>query len=670
MDHDNIDAQSIGDSMEGVEDCSDPFDDRNLIANVHHDPHQHVAHAGTSRDHFFETSGHSDVVHGGALLNELQGEESADLLSNDDMTNQNKTISSDGESMDTNANSEANENVTVETSGYGANDRRGILLEDWEDQEATIINSDEDVGIDDDNASCNSSSDEGGTNKNAAYYFKHREDSLYAGCQLTVLQVAFTLLSFKLQLHLSNVAMEKLCWLLAKVLLPADNHMPHSLYHLHKLCGVESSIEAQRHCCWKDHYVWPYLSKNKWKGHKDDKCPKCGENRFVNRRGDRSSYGGLKPAKVLYYFGLEQCIKHLHSLPMWNAARAQVDRNVNTDECKTLFGSKYSQLLNTRLGNKLCDARMGLYEIATDWFSFFTDQRQKYTTGLFLLRAIDLLDKFRQKRMFHVPLLIVPGPRQPKTVKAYVGLIVEDFMNCLCQGINVERVTFSQQERGSVNIERTSTQHWPILASWVGDNPARQKVGEFRGHGAKRACAYCWMEGQYIQGNEHAKGKMVYLGYSQKILVAPETIPTRDLHRPLRLNVGDQIGLKSTVEMVKAGEMATPSDDLEKEVWDANRAGCNGLSAVARLPYTDYKDIWALGVAHILLLGVVADFMKLIFSKAKRGRQYDYVISHDSRRIIRHRLTNIKLPAGRPKPLCIVEQRGNFDMSQWWMHVK
>ena len=91
----------------------------------------------------------------------------------------------------------------------------------------------------------------------------------------------------------------------------------------------------------------------------------------------------LSPVKIMQYFGLERCIKHLHSLPEWNKARGQMCRDVNQTICTSFFGTKASKLLNERLGHSLHQPHIGIYEIGTDWFSFFSDKRKRCTTGVF-----------------------------------------------------------------------------------------------------------------------------------------------------------------------------------------------------------------------------------------------------------------------------------------------
>lgn len=150
------------------------------------------------------------------------------------------------------------------------------------------------------------------------------------------------------------------------------------------------------------------------------------------------------------------------------------------------------------------------------------------------LRAIDLPDASKQKRMFHVPLMILPGPREPRCVDAYMDIVVRDFENWQpgTPGLQVKKLELCE-EHGTTTIRQETVRHWPTLASWIADNPARQKVAAMRGQAAIRACGYCWMHGI------HLAGRTVFLGYKDRMVIPPANIPTRLLHAPLHVHTGD-----------------------------------------------------------------------------------------------------------------------------------
>ena len=293
-----------------------------------------------------------------------------------------------------------------------------------------------------------------------------------------------------------------------------------------------------------------------------------------------------------------------------------------------------------------------------DWFSFFEGKRQRITTGMVGIKAMDLPDTHRENREGHMVLMLMPGPNMAKSVQAYVALIVKDFQHWLdVGGICLQVTSLYTDERGMEVAPNENMTHLPILASVVADNPARQKIAELRGHAAERACGYCWMRGTRFDG------KMVFLGYSAHEVIQPSDIPTRHLRTALRVKVGDKKAMKSKEEMVQAGTM------VRDGVWNEDLAGCNGLSPIANLPYVNYKEVWGLGIAHILLLGLVPNFVDRILPKKVQGLP-SYAVQLEGRDKIKQRCAMLRMPIGRQKPLCLIRKRGCFEMSHWWLHTK
>ena len=331
---------------------------------------------------------------------------------------------------------------------------------------------------------------------------------------------------------------------------------------------------------------------------------------------------------------------------------------MDTPYCKTFFGSRRSKELRNQLGDDLHSTQVGLYQLGVDWFSFFEGKRQRLTTGMVGIKAIDLPDTHREHREGHLILMLMPGPDMVKSVRAYIALIVKDFQHCLdVGGIHTQRTSWHANEIGVEALRNDEVTHLPILVSVVADNPARQKVAELRGHAAERACGYCWMRGSCFEG------KTVFLGYTAHEVIEPSDIPTRHLRMALRVKVGDRRALKSKEEMVQAGRM------VQDGLWSEDMAGCNGLSPIASLPYINYKEVWGLGIAHILLLGLVPNFVDRILPKKVQGLP-SYAIQVQGRETIKQRSAALRMPIGRQKPLCLVSKRGCFEISHWWLHTK
>ena len=95
--------------------------------------------------------------------------------------------------------------------------------------------------------------------------------------------------------------------------------------------------------------------------------------------------------------------------------------------------------------------------------------------------------------MFHVPLMILLGPREPRCVDAYMDIVVRDFENWQpgTPGLQVKKLDLCE-EHGTTTIRQETVRHWPTLASWIADNPARQKVAAMRGQAAIRILLDAW----------------------------------------------------------------------------------------------------------------------------------------------------------------------------------
>ena len=115
------------------------------------------------------------------------------------------------------------------------------------------------------------------------WYDERKSAALFPGCKMMVLQVAYALLSLKLRFHVTDIAMDALCALLAYALCPDGSCMPHNMYAVRKLCQVESSTGITYHCCEDGHHIWDYVPRNEWSKHHYDICTveNCGKRRFV-----------------------------------------------------------------------------------------------------------------------------------------------------------------------------------------------------------------------------------------------------------------------------------------------------------------------------------------------------------------------------------------------------
>lgn len=70
------------------------------------------------------------------------------------------------------------------------------------------------------------------------------------------------------------------------------HNLPPTLYMFKQLMGVQDISKYELHSCEMGCTGWPHAPQKDWKGHKDDKCTKCGGKRF------KSVMGRLVPVRV------------------------------------------------------------------------------------------------------------------------------------------------------------------------------------------------------------------------------------------------------------------------------------------------------------------------------------------------------------------------------------
>lgn len=76
-------------------------------------------------------------------------------------------------------------------------------------------------------------------------------------------------------------------------------------------------------------------------------------------------------------------------------------------------------------GNLLEDTSTSPYALGFDFAQMFAFK--DHSTGLIMLRCEDMDPWTRSKRKFHVPLMIICGPKQPSNIDIYLKLVLDDF---------------------------------------------------------------------------------------------------------------------------------------------------------------------------------------------------------------------------------------------------
>ena len=243
---------------------------------------------------------------------------------------------------------------------------------------------------------------------------------LYPGARLTLKQLCYTLVVEKLKQNLTTNFIERFLKLLSGVLLPAGNTCPRSWYMLRKLVGWRDVGDIEYHVCINDCHLFPWVHSSEYHFHANDTCPTCGTARF---RTKSQRAGGVKfvPQKVFYYFGLHFTVQsQFFANPVWCSMRGKGREEFQHD----FYSSQEAIRLNTALGGSLFHQDNSVYQIGMDFAEPFNTR--SYSSGVVGLRCRDIPHAHRCKLAFCAPLVIIPGPQQPKDIAPYLQLIFQE----------------------------------------------------------------------------------------------------------------------------------------------------------------------------------------------------------------------------------------------------
>ena len=89
-----------------------------------------------------------------------------------------------------------------------------------------------------------------------------------------------------------RTAVNKLCKVIHKLVLPQPNWFPPSLYLMERIIDVPSPDDFQYHACPAEQCCWEPIPRSEWEAHKKDKCV------HGKRFGKAAVTGKPQPVKV------------------------------------------------------------------------------------------------------------------------------------------------------------------------------------------------------------------------------------------------------------------------------------------------------------------------------------------------------------------------------------
>lgn len=151
--------------------------------------------------------------------------------------------------------------------------------------------------------------------------------------------------------------------------------------------------------------------------------------------------------------------------------------------------------------------------------------------------------------------------------------------------------------------------HKPYLIGVHADSPARQKAAAWLAVSAYLACGWCIFKAAMLlsaTGRQHVYPTGYSVGVPQPARCgAAEGTPMLVGDRRLQLTDNQQMARAVRVQRTASGAARKSA---------AKDEGCSGLSVIPQyLPYVSYNNIWVAPVIHMLLYGVVVDFLRHIF---------------------------------------------------------
>lgn len=108
-------------------------------------------------------------------------------------------------------------------------------------------------------------------------------DSLYEGCETSLVHMIFFLLSLKKHHNIDKTALDSIIHYISTHVLPKGHILPPSLHMCKKVLKVGTWRDKARHVCSNpncDGFLFDHIAVKDWDKHGHDTCPQCLTPRF------------------------------------------------------------------------------------------------------------------------------------------------------------------------------------------------------------------------------------------------------------------------------------------------------------------------------------------------------------------------------------------------------
>lgn len=407
--------------------------------------------------------------------------------------------------------------------------------------------------------------------------------------------------------------------------------IPKSLYLVRESLDVPSIDQVEYHICPCQQHIYKHVAKEEWILHRDEKCPKCEKSRFrVVTKPDGSLMVSprkvchllvryrrylnevlFREMQVFYAFKLESQIKRLFRIPEFARKRGTQRDSADTN---SFFKSRHWKWIKQVTNGEAAEHSNSVYSIGFDWCQ--AAKSKDHSMGVVSLRCEDLPPDLAHKDIMTLPLLYLPGPKEPKCLNIFFNVIADEFIEAAEKGISVSYTNSSGQ--------LVQMQHKPFWAFIHCDSPARSKLGCFNGANALFCCPFC------RHPSSQAPGQTTYkpLGYCKEVQYT-HIIPLTKREKKYK-TLSYQMGVPGKRQRLNQSLMAGREKKFEGLLAEAEcehamirkEMGINGTCDLfGRVKTLHRVHAFVLPFYHLIFLGVIKTFFTAIVKEDPKRKK-------------------------------------------------
>lgn len=196
------------------------------------------------------------------------------------------------------------------------------------------------------------------------WFLSNRAKPITPDHSVSIIEACHWLATLKSSSRMTDEAVDKICLMIHKFLLPEGNYFPPSYHIVKATLGVDSSAACTDHICDKCWSVFPRLSPASFAAHADDVCnavglPGCLSGPCGNPRFNKSETGVLAPKRSFYQFDVADTVHDLLEVAFGNLPEVLAQRRADFSDPATFWGSPAGKQLDTACGHKFTNPAEG-----------------------------------------------------------------------------------------------------------------------------------------------------------------------------------------------------------------------------------------------------------------------------------------------------------------------